>query len=267
MAACSEMHPGTPAKQPAVHEATSSEKRRSSTIAPWVPKVATWVKVVLDKRFKRNLTQQEVPGVVSRVDAAAEKVNVLYPNKLSHYLYLKDKMPQIGFAIESYPLSKVQPWEGSTTHLDEVLIHAMLHFAERRVGALSGSQLIEVTPCPQGECVTLGSAGQMFDGHSMKVKQIKLDLKELVATSTAQSSSPSAVEVSRQPEQASSPLEVQKSFTLSLSRLFQRVQRDRMSKQEICDELGADFPSWEKLLITLDEHNLVMIAEDAVFRV
>lgn len=267
MAASSEIGLGTPAKLPAAREATSSEKRKSSAVTTWTPKVATWVKVVLDKRIKRNLTLQEVPGVVSKVDAASDKVNVLYPNKLSHYLYQKDKFPQILFAIESYPLSRVEPWEGSTAQLDEVLIHAMLHFAELRGRALSGSRLIEVKPSPLGECVSLGSGGQMVDGHSVKVKQIKLDLKELLVTGTAQSSSSLAHEVKEQPEQASSPLEVQKSFTLRLSRLYQSAQRDRLSKEEICDALGADFPSWETLLITLDEHNLVMIAEDAVFRV
>ena len=64
------------------------------------------LKVVLDKRIKRNLALQDVPAVVSRVDLASEKVNVLCPNKLSHFLYKKLGRPTGAFcATPSVPIA------------------------------------------------------------------------------------------------------------------------------------------------------------------
>jgi len=253
-------------------DAPCCTKRKAPAVAAWTPRVATWVKVVLDKRIKKNLALQDVPAVVSRVDPESESVNVLYPNKLSMFLYKTDQMPKMLFAIETYPVNKVQPWEGSTTQLDQVLIHAMLHFAEQRGRALSGTNLIQAVPQPLSECVTIDAAGQAVDGHVVKRNQIKLGLKNLAEDvgnkieAPSPSSSP-ALETPRREEQALSPKQMQNKFTVRLSQLFQTKNTDKMFKGDIHEALGAEFPLWGNLLAALDAINVILIAEDVVFRV
>lgn len=274
MSACGEAELETPAKHISPKELVSAKRKLKSAAIAWTPKVATWVSVVLDKRSKRNLALQHVPAVVSRVDLESESVNVIYPNKLSVFLYETGQVPKILFAIETHPMSKIQKWEGCTAQLDQVLIHAMLHFVEQRGRALHGSQQIVVVEAPRPELVTISAGGQSVDGQLLNCEQIKVGLRTLmegtVNDRTATSSSSSSkleLETPRKSDEGSSLAATLKVFTMRLSQLFQTQKRERLSRDEIREELSKDFPTWETLLVTLDEKNLIMIAEDVVFRV
>jgi len=274
MAACGEPELETPAKQISPKELVSAKRKLKAVAIAWTPKVATWVSVVLDKRSKRNVALQNVPAVVSRVDLESESVNVIYPNKLSVFLYETGQAPQILFAIETHPMSKIQKWEGCTAQLDKVLIHAMLHFAERRGRALNGSKQIVVVESPRPELVTISARGQSIDGQTVNCEQIKNGLRTLMEeTINDRMSAPSSsstklqLETPRKSDHGPSLAASMKVFTMRLSQLFQTQKRERLSRDEIREELSNDFPTWEALLVTLDEKNVIMIAEDVVFRV
>merc|ERR1711865_792688 len=81
------------------------------------------------------------------------------------------------------------------------------------------------------------------------------------------SSSKLQLETPRKSDQGPSLAASLKVFTMRLSQLFQTLKRERLSRDDIWEELSKDFPTWETLVVTLDEKNLIMIAEDAVFRV
>lgn len=273
MAASGEPELETPAKQISPKEQVSAKRKLKAASIAWTPKVATWVSVVLDKRSKRNLALQDVPAVVSRVDLESESVNVIYPNKLSHFLYEKGQVPQILFAIETHPMSKIQKWEGCTAQLDQVLIHAMLHFAERRGRALHGSQQIVVVASTRPELVTISARGESVDGQSVNCEKIKVGLRTLMEetrndrTAPSSSSSKLELETPRKSDQGPSLVATLKLFTMRLSKLFQTQKSERLSRDDIREELSKDFPTWETLLVALDEKNQIMIAEDVVFRV
>jgi len=252
--------------------------------------VATWVRVELNKRLKRNQLLQDVPAVVSRVNDEEKTVNVLYPNKLSVFFHDRGQS-SILFAIETHPIAKIFPWEGPTRHLDKILIHALLHFAEARAPACRGNLTLRSVATPlQEKFVTVDTSGQpQVNARDRQIEQMKLGLKSIVIDNDGavkgplhEPYSPAAEET---PARASSVLNgalddgetppkiampakpVQNAlpeFTKRVSALFRRHERDALSNREFRTELAQDFPNWEELMLKLDSQNKVCIVEDAV---
>jgi len=263
-------------------------QKRKSTV--WYPAVTAWVKIVLDKRSKRNQNLSNVPGVVSKVDRGEGTVNVLFPNKLSQFFYDCGRSDVLLFAIETYPVTKVQIWDGSTKNLDNILRQALLLFTESQGHAVRNTHKMCVTTIVSPEHVVLDGGGAVTSGVEMEVKHIKKGLQEAtqddvgcdkaieslhISTSPPSSSTPYLSTPPQQllsvpgemtpsplPQKVEDPSKNLREFTVRLSKLF--GDRQTISKEEIESHLSEDFSQWSNLLKTLDVQNKIFLAEDAV---
>jgi len=248
------------------------EKRRKVDTLAWIPTVATWVKIHLDRRVKRNQLTCNTPAVISKVNLDEGTVNVLFPNSLSVFFHDAGKRDTVLFSIETYPLSKVSVWDGPSKHLDKILIHA-LNFTEGKGHGVCGSSDLRVVPTEAHEQIRLDAKGTVVSSRSLAACGLKHNPQTPETDNKGELWTDNRRWVAGTPEKqleenprSEATADELRTFTAGLAELFRTSERDALAMSLIGEAMEKRFPRWCKMLETLDRQNKVFVCEDAVMQ-